>query len=660
MHPVSEGPVDENGVTDQPRAYGLWESAVTPRLLAQGRQLKGVCWDSDGQTLVWLEERSGRGVLVAQNATGEAPNDLTSEHNVRAEVGYGGGDFTVHRGQVFFVGCPTGQLFRQAIEGGTSRAVTPQFGKIAAPAVSPDGRYVVYVHSDGQQDCIALVDTEGAHWPQRIASGHDFYMQPRWNADGTRLAWIAWDHPNMPWDGTVLEWSEVIAVPAGLPQLAAPQVAAGGADVAIFQPEFLADGRLVYVSDESQWGQLAVQELDSGACRWLSTAETEFALPAWSQDMRSYAVAENGQSLFAVGSRRGYQSLEQIEIATGESRQVEPLALYTEISQLAVAPQGNTVAILGSGPRIPPRIVSHQLGTSTTRVVARGLSETFDRDALADCQPVCWPTASGETAEGLLMWPAGHPELAEVRPPLVVMIHGGPTSQVRAGWRGEGQFLATRGYAVLFVNYRGSTGYGRDYMLRLRGNWGICDVEDALSGRQWLIDTERVDAERTVIMGGSAGGFTVLQTLVEHPGVFTAGIDLYGVADQFGLAAETHKFESRYTDSLLGPLPSAAAVYRARSPVFAADRIERPLAVFQGELDRVVPRNQSDRIVETLQKNGIPHVYHVYQGEGHGWRQASTIEHFFHQVDSFLRKYVLYQQADSVRPSSPNRSRDAS
>ena len=162
MHPVSEGPVDENGVTDQPRAYGLWESAVTPRLLAQGRQLKGVCWDSDGQTLVWLEERSGRGVLVAQSATGEAPNDLTSEHNVRAEVGYGGGDFTVHRGQVFFVGCPTGQLFRQAIEGGTSRAVTPQFGKIAAPAVSPDGRYVVYVHSDGQQDCIALVDTEGA------------------------------------------------------------------------------------------------------------------------------------------------------------------------------------------------------------------------------------------------------------------------------------------------------------------------------------------------------------------------------------------------------------------------------------------------------------------------------------------------------------------
>ena len=197
-------------------------------------------------------------------------------------------------------------------------------------------------------------------------------------------------------------------------------------------------------------------------------------------------------------------------------------------------------------------------------------------------------------------------------------------------------------------------------MLRLRGNWGICDVEDALSGRQWLIDTERVDAERTVIMGGSAGGFTVLQTLVEHPQAFTAGIDLYGVADQFGLAAETHKFESRYTDSLLGPLPSAAAVYRARSPVFGADRIERPLAVFQGELDRVVPRNQSDRIVETLQKNGIPHVYHVYQGEGHGWRQASTIEHFFHQVDSFLRKYVLYQQADPVRPSSPNRSRDAS
>ncbi|MEE3371015.1 MAG: S9 family peptidase [Planctomycetota bacterium] len=647
-------------MTDQPRAYGLWESAVTPRLLAQGRHLKGVCWDSDGQTLVWLEERSGRGVLVAQSTTGEAPNDVTSDHNVRAEVGYGGGDFTAHGGQVFFVGCPTGQLFRQAIGGGGSRVVTPQFGKIAAPTVSPDGRYVVYVHSDGQQDCIALVDTDGAHWPQRIASGHDFYMQPRWNADGSRLAWIAWDHPNMPWDGTVLEWTEVTYGPTGLPQVTAPRVAAGGPDVAIFQPEFLADGRLVYVSDELQWGRLAVQELDTGVCRWLSATETEFALPAWSQDMRSYAVAEDGQSLFAVANRSGYQSLEQIEIATGAFHQVEPLALYSEISQLAVSPQGNSVAILGSGPRNPPRVVSHQVGTSTTRVVARALSETVDRDALADCQPVCWPTAGGETAHGLLMWPAGHPELVADKPPLVVMVHGGPTSQVRAGWRGEGQFLATRGYAVLFVNYRGSTGYGRDYMLRLRGNWGICDVEDALSGRQWLIDTERVDAERTVIMGGSAGGFTVLQTLVEHPQAFAAGIDLYGVADQFGLAAETHKFESRYTDSLLGPLPAAAAVYRARSPVFGADRIERPLAVFQGELDRVVPRNQSDRIAATLQKNGVPHVYHVYPEEGHGWRQAATIEHFFQELDSFLRKYVIYQQVDSAPPSSPKRSRDAS
>jgi dipeptidyl aminopeptidase/acylaminoacyl peptidase len=227
----------------------------------------------------------------------------------------------------------------------------------------------------------------------------------------------------------------------------------------------------------------------------------------------------------------------------------------------------------------------------------------------------------------------------------VALIHGGPTSQVKAGWRAEAQFFATRGYAVLFVNYRGGTGYGREYMLKLRGNWGICDVEDAISGARHLADTGRIDPHRTVIMGGSAGGFTVLQTMAKHPEAFTAGINMYGVASQFGLAADTHKFEARYLDSILGPLPEAAAIYRDRSPIFHAASIRRPLAIFQGAIDRVVPRDQSDTIVDALRRNGVEHVYHVYEGEGHGWRKRETIEHFYQAVDDFLRRHVIFSSS---------------
>ena len=223
------------------------------------------------------------------------------------------------------------------------------------------------------------------------------------------------------------------------------------------------------------------------------------------------------------------------------------------------------------------------------------------------------------------------------------MIHGGPTSQSRAGWKADVQYFATRGWAVLQVNYRGSTGYGREYMLKLRGNWGICDVEDAISGVRHLVEGGQVDPDRKVIMGGSAGGFTVLQVMAHHPDEFTAGVNLYGVANQFHLASDTHKFESRYTDTMIGPLPETAAVYHERSPGFHAHKINRPIAVFQGDIDRVVPRQQSDDVVAALKKTGTPHVYHLYEGEGHGWRMQETIDHFYRAVEKFLDQHVLLQ-----------------
>jgi dipeptidyl aminopeptidase/acylaminoacyl peptidase len=321
---------------------------------------------------------------------------------------------------------------------------------------------------------------------------------------------------------------------------------------------------------------------------------------------------------------------------------VEEFTAYGDIVQIAACPEGDRVVVVASGATVPPRIIEHDFARRTTRIVARASAESMAEAALARCEAISWLSSDGDLAHGLYYAPAGDKFTSDGKLPLIVLIHGGPTSQYRAGWNPQAQFFATRGYAVLLVNYRGSTGYGRDYMLKLRGNWGVCDMEDAAAAVRQLADAGRIDPDRTVIMGGSAGGFTVLQAMTQMPDVFTAGICLYGVVNQFHLAAETHKFEAHYLDSLLGPLPQASRIYRERSPLYHADRIKRPLAIFQGDIDRVVPRQQSDLIVEALKRNGTPHLYHVYEGEGHGWRKTETIEHFYRTVESFLRQYVLF------------------
>jgi dipeptidyl aminopeptidase/acylaminoacyl peptidase len=626
------------------RPYGLWTSPISPKSLAEGRRLGPVAWDSDGQTLVWLEGRSGRGVLVAQGPTADAPRDLTTDLEVRAEVGYGGGDFTVHGGYVYFVVSRTGRIFRQALAGGPAVPISPAFGKAASPTVSPDGRWVAYVHHDEDGiDRLAIVDTQGRAWAQILTEGHDFYMQPRWSPDGSRLAWVAWDHPEMPWDSTRLYVADVVRTNGTLARLKAPRVIAGGEEVAIFQPEFLPDGRqLLYVSDVSGWGQLVLHDLASGVAQQLTSDTAEYGMPAWVQGMSTYAVSSDGRSVTAVRNEQGVHHLVRVAVPSGQTTVVSELAEYSEVASLTATTSGDRIAFVGSHPTVPARIVTHDFSRGPTRIAARSQGETIRHTALAEAQPVSWSAPDGSDVFGLYYAPTNERYQGTGKPPLIVVIHGGPTSQVLAGWRPDAQFFATRGYAVLYVNYRGSTGYGRAYMLKLRANWGVADVEDAVGGARHLAEAGQIDPDRTVIMGGSAGGFTVLQTMVEHPQVFRAGICMYGVADQFQLAAETHKFEARYLDSLLGPLPEAAAIYRQRSPVLHAAKIRRPMAVFQGSNDRVVPREQSDAIVQALARNNVPHLYHVYEGEGHGWRKKETIEHFYRTVEEFLRRHVLF------------------
>ena len=618
------------------RPYGLWDSPITPLSLAQGLRLSDPRWDSDGRTLVWLEGRSDRGVLVTATFDDPAPRDLTSDLSVRAMVGYGGGDFTVGHGHVSFVS--GGRLYRQALAGGRARPIIPPLGEVASPALSPDGRWLLFVQSLEGKDVVAIVDAEGRRWPVKLAEGRDFYMQPAWHPAGDRVAWVAWDHPNMPWDGTEL-WIARLDLSGETPRVLGAEQVAGGREIAIFQPQFSGDGdSVLYVSDEGGWGQLVQQPLDGGAAKRLSDGSGEYGQPAWAQGMHSYA--ERDGRLAALRAEAGFRRLQRGSLGEGLSDVGGDSAGYAWFEGPDLA--GEMVAAVASSPSRPGRIVSFDLTTGRERVWARAMGETVPEDAYSQPQPVSFPTEGGETAHGLFFPPANARFQSPGRPPLIVLIHGGPTSQVTAAFSAQTQFFTSRGYAVLQVNYRGSTGYGRDYMLRLRDSWGICDIEDARAGALWLAEQGLVDARKRVIMGGSAGGYTVLQSLVRYPGLYTAGICLYGVSNMFTLASDTHKFEERYLDSMLGPLPEAAAIYRERSPIFFADQIVDPIAVFQGDIDRVVPRAQSDTIVASLKARGVPHEYHVYEGEGHGWRRSDTIERFYKTVDAFLRQYVVF------------------
>lgn len=627
------------------RQYGLWDSPISPISLARRKAFSDILWDESGP-LVWREQRSDRGVIVVQPPDGQAARDLNGDFSVRARVGYGGGDFTVGNGLVFFVEAESGRIYRQPTHHGAPHPITPAFGRAASPALSPDGRWLLFVHSYERRDHIAMVDSLGEHWPAKLVSGDDFYMQPCWNPQGDRIAWIAWNHPNMPWDGTYLRLATV--VPPGnspLPTLTGVAAIAGGDNISIFQPAFSPDGRnLAYASDETGWWQLYIYDLEKGQRRQLTDEPAEHAAPAWGQGMRTHGFSQDGKKLYFIRNQRGFNSLWQATLEGDYPQQPVPLdEIYTGLDQISISPAGSPerIALIASGPTTPPRVITfdHKSGVHVWR---RSATEELSPQVYSPCRSIEWKGMDGEAVHGIF-FPAHHASFeSSGKPPLIVAIHGGPTSQRLVAFNPDAQFFASRGYAYLEVNYRGSTGYGRAYRNTLRSNWGIYDVQDAVSGARSLAAEGLVDEERLVITGGSAGGFTVLKALEDYPGVFKAGICLYGVSDQFGLVAETHKFEERYSDSLLGPLPEAANIYRERSPINFAGQIKDPIAIFQGEIDEVVPRSQSDKIVDSLRQRGVPHEYHLYPGEGHGFRKVETIEHYYQAVEKFLKQYVIF------------------
>lgn len=647
----------------QTRAYGTWPSVITPRMAASGIKFGDIAWDTQTRALVWAEGRGAETALVVQHED-DAPRDLTEAGTVvRGGVGYGGGEFAVGGGWVVYAA--QNRLYRQALNGGGPRPITPAFANLASPAISPDGRWVVYVYSYERADGLALAATDGHLWPRKLTADSDFAMDPVWHPSGRHIAYIRWNHPQMPWNGAELCLLHLQEDAQGIPYIANQEVIVGSREMAVCQPQFSSDGRyLAYASSASGWWQLYVYDLVDKTHVQLTDEEAEHAGPAWTQRIRTYGWNHNSTALFFIRNHQARHTLWRYDVRRAQATLCRDLADYSYFERIAPSPHDDTIGLIASSARIPPRLLLYEDGGArvppriaseasdtimvlanekqSARLLRRATTENIAPDDLADAQPIQWVGHDGETVHGIYYAPTSARYSGAGQPPLMVLVHGGPTSQRFARYDVEAQFFATRGWAVLQVNHRGSTGYGRAYMDKHRGQWGVYDVEDSASGARHLAEQGLANPRQFVIMGGSAGGFTVLQSLVEKVGFYRAGVCAYGVANQFLLAMDTHKFEERYSDWLLGPLPEAAEIWRARSPIFHADRISDPLILFQGEDDDVVPRNQSDEIVAALRARGVPHEYHVYSGEGHGWRKPQTIEDYYHKIERFLTQTVIY------------------
>ncbi len=570
-----------------------------------------------GEHLVWLERRGGKGVLVRWNGV---PQDLTAGIDVGSSLGYGGGDFDLAGDLVVFV--QDGALWQLALDAGEPTRLTPSFGQAASPAISPDLGRVAYVHRDDDVDRLAIVATDGRSWPVILAQGADFYMQPAWSPDGEHLAWVEWDFPAMPWTSSRLMLATLgHGTPSGV------NAVAGGDGVGVFQPLFSADGRsLYYVDNEGETDRLVRLDLASRSREVLLTGAIMEA--AFDQGMRCMSLGPGG-ALYVRSSQEGAATLHRIDPA-GTTDAPVSLAGYTWLSR----PCGDAqrLVAVAESPTCPPRLVEWRGGDWTT---LRFASAERHEPWLSRGRHITFENADGRQVFALHYPPTGEPP---IRPKAVILVHGGPTSVRVLSFDPLVQFLATRGYSVLQLNHRGSTGYGRAYREALDGNWGVVDVEDAKAAADWLRANRLASPGGVAIMGGSAGGYTTLMALATQPGAFNAGVSLFGVTDLLGLAQRTHKLERRYLDGLVGPLPEALATYLERSPITHASAIRDPLCLFQGREDKVVLLSDAEAFVAALRHHGVPHRYTAYEGEGHGWSKPDTIRDFYSQLEGFLRE----------------------
>ena len=613
---------------------GSWKSPVTAESIASGAIQFSEVHLSQG-TVYWLERRpveKGRTALMSWSESAGEKELLPKEYNVRSRVHeYGGGALLVTESRIFFVNDSDQQVYR--FENGTVDKITSkQKARFADGCASGTSLYyVMEEHEEGQTvNSIVRIDSEDKS-VHKVAFGSDFYSSPRISPDGRKLAYLSWDHPNMPWDGTEL-WTLDL-------KTGEKTRIAGGSSESIADPSWSPSGKLHYLSDKSGWWNL----FREGDLESLYPMEAEFALPQWTfgrplygfdKDLIACCFIVNGKSSFG-------------KITPGKT--LKPIDLpYSSATCISV--QDGKMALIASSPELPYSIILYDLKSGHEKIVKRSRS-TFPSGFLSIPESISFPSKNGRTAYAFY-YPPANPDFQPMngeKPPLLVHSHGGPTAFDPPCFASNALFWTSRGFAYVTVNYGGSAGYGRAYRDLLKGQWGVVDVEDCTEAALYLVRQGLADPDRLAIEGGSSGGYTTLEALCASL-TFQIGADHFGVSDLERLAQDTHKFESRYLDQLIGPYPKEKALYKTRSPIEHAERIQSPVIIFQGAEDAIVPPMQSEEIYRSLVERKIPTAYLLFQGEQHGFRKAENIQRTLEAQLYFFSQILRFHLSEKIEP----------
>lgn len=611
------------------RPYGTWDSPITADLVATaGLRLGQV--EVDGDAIYWTEMRptdGGRTALVRWTPAGGVADVTPPGFDVRSRVHeYGGGAFTVQAGTVCFVNGPDQRVWVQR-PGAAPEALTAADCRFADLHVTPAGLVAVGEQArPGREpeNFLALISLADGRW-RRVMAGNDFYASPALAPDGRHLAWLTWNHPNMPWDGTELWVGELSA--DGVREA---RPVAGGPAESVFQPAWAADGALHFVSDRGGWWNLYWLDGERAVC--CCPLAAEFGDPQWVFRQSAWAFA--GDRVLCRHTAGGASRLALLDRAG----QLEDVGL-DYVGYGGVRTGDGFAAFVATSANRPAELVRLDLRSRVVTILRRTSTVAVPVSHVSVAKPVSFPSAAGRQAHGYYYAPV-NPDFAAPAgelPPLIVTCHGGPTAATSGAFHFETQYWTSRGFALLDVNYGGSTGYGRAFRELLKGQWGVVDVEDCIAAARHAVARGWVDGRRRLITGGSAGGFTVLAVLTRTT-EFAAGASYYGVSDLEALARDTHKFEAHYLDGLVGPYPAAQAVYRERSPISRAEHLASPVIFFQGLEDRIVPPSQAEMMVAALRQKGVPVEYVTFAGEQHGFRQAANI------ADALQRELAFYRR----------------
>jgi dipeptidyl aminopeptidase/acylaminoacyl peptidase len=632
--------------------YGSWASPVTVDLLLKGTvhmRNQMLLWD--GEDLYWSELRpdeAGRIVVCRRAADGTIGDVTPPGFNARTRVHeYGGGHFAVSHGTVWFVNFADQRLYRQDAVGVTPRPITPAVDVRHADMAVDVQRSRLYAvredHTTGAREpvnSIVSLDENGEGDVITLASGNDFYSSPKLSPDGSRLAWTTWNHPNMPWDGSELWVAELDRDG----HATSSRKVAGGESESVLQPEWSPHGELYFVSDRSGWWNLyrARGEGHEPLC----PRPAEFGAPQWVFGMRFYAFTSS-EEMICLYSEPGGTKLGRIDLGAGSMHQVE--LLYTSLHNVQAS--GRKAAFFAGSATLAERVLTINLDTGAQEVVKVSNPAHVDAGNLSIPKAIEFPTEGGLTAHASYYPPKNHDYEASPgeKPPLVVHCHGGPTGSAGPSYAFEYHYWTSRGIAVVDVNYGGSAGYGREYRMRLNGNWGVVDVDDCINAARYLVDQGLVDGERVSITGGSAGGYTVLLSLTKRD-FYDAGASHFGIGDLETFIKDTHKFEAHYVDTLVGPYPERADLYRDRSAVHFADNLKVPVILFQGLEDKIVPPSQAEEFVAVCQKKKLPYAYVAFEGEQHGFRQEKNIRRSIEGEMYFLSRIFGFETADKIEP----------